>query len=136
MENDARKLSLLMVDDEVEFLQSTAAALGRRGFEVTTAQCGWIALDLLRTRRFDAAVLDLKMPGMTGDVLLKEIRQRWPDLPVIILTAHGTSGQMNEFNKEGIFQILPKPCDIEELAGAIRQSTDQNWQKWYRKLRL
>jgi DNA-binding NtrC family response regulator len=136
MPDETRKLSLLMVDDEAPFLESIAAALERRGIEVTTAQCGWIALDLLRAKRFDVAVIDIKMPGMNGDVLLKEIKQRWPELPVIILTAYGTSEQMGEFNKEGIFYFLPKPCDIEELTGAVRQSADEDWRKWYRRLRM
>jgi DNA-binding NtrC family response regulator len=106
------------VDDEVEFLQSTARALGRRGFEVTTVQNPAIGLKLLESETFDLAVLDVKMPKIPGDKMFREIKKRWPKMPVIMLTGHGTVEQAFETSKQGVFKYLTKPCDVEKLVQA------------------
>ncbi|NIO27685.1 MAG: response regulator [Candidatus Latescibacteria bacterium] len=136
MREATQKIRLILVDDEAEFLASTAAALIRRGIDVTTARSGWIALELLNDQKFDVAILDLKMPGMSGKVLHSEIKRRCPDMPVIILTGHGNSEQVGHFSKEGIFHYLSKPCDMETLVSVTRQSVDKYWQRWFRRLNL
>jgi DNA-binding NtrC family response regulator len=115
MSPDDRKVRLLLVDDEVEFLNSTAKALRRRGFEVTTVQNPAIGLKLLEHETFDVAVLDVKMPGISGDQMFKEMRRRWPETPVVMLTGHGTVEQAFEISKDGVFDYLTKPCDVEKL---------------------
>jgi len=117
IENE-RLVRVLLVDDELEFLNSTAKALRRRGFEITTVQNPVIGLKLLEHESFDVAVLDIKMPSIPGDQMFMEMKQHWPDTPVIILTGHGTADQALEISKEGIFEYLSKPCDIEKLAQA------------------
>lgn len=116
MNADRKKVRLLLVDDEVEFLQSTARALRRRGFEVTTTQNPAIGLKLLENETFDVAVLDVKMPGIPGDKMFREINKRWPEIPVIMLTGHGTLEQAFETSRDGVFEYLTKPCDVEKLA--------------------
>ena len=128
-------MRLILVDDEAGFLVSASTALKGRGIDVTTAQSGRMALELLNNERFDVAVLDLKMPEMAGDVLFREIKKRWPDMPVIILTGYGTLEQVGQFSKEGVFYYLRKPCDIEHLARVARQSASIHWRKWLRRLR-
>ncbi len=134
--DEERGIQLILVDDEVGFLSSVTTALERRGIAVTAVRCGWIALELLENQRFDSAVIDLKMPGMTGDVLFGEMKRRWPDLPVIILTGTGTPEHAGKFSSEGVFHYLPKPCDVDILVGVIRQSVSEDWRKWLHKLRL
>jgi len=116
------KIKLLLVDDEKEFLDSTSRALSRRSFEVTTASNGELALQLLEEQSFDAAVLDVKMPGIPGDRLFRRIKQLYPGMPMIILTGHGTVEQAFETSRDGIFDYLTKPCDMEKLAGKIREA--------------
>jgi DNA-binding NtrC family response regulator len=118
------KIKLLLVDDETEFLESTSRALSRRGFEVTTAPNGNLALNILRSQSFDAAVLDVKMPGIPGDRLFREIKQLRPGMPMIILTGHGTVQQAFQTSREGIFDYLTKPCDVEALARVIRKAVE------------
>ena len=127
---------LLLVDDEVEFLLSTAAALGRRALEVTTVLSGREALEQLDAESFDVAVVDLKMPGMTGDVLAREMKQRRPKMPVILLTAYGDSQLVGQLSKDGVYYYLRKPCDIETLASVARQAADGEWRKWIRRLKI
>lgn len=120
MNAKAKKTRVLLVDDESEFLTATAKALRRRGFDPLTADNGLTALDVLQRVVCDAVVLDIKMPGIDGEQVFYEIRRRWPKLPVVILTGHGTVQQAFKTSRDGLYEYLPKPCDVEELAEALR----------------
>ncbi|MFA6033135.1 MAG: response regulator, partial [Myxococcota bacterium] len=80
---------ILLADDEVNILRVLSAMLGREGYEVHTAPDGAAGLELFSRKSFDAVITDLKMPGVDGMALLKEILKRDPDVPVIMITAHG-----------------------------------------------
>lgn len=110
-----KEVRLLLVDDEIEFLNSTAKALRRRGFDVTTVHNPAVGLKLLEHETFDVAVLDVKMPDISGDRMFREMKRRWPDTPVIMLTGHGTVEQAFETSREGVFEYLTKPCDVDKL---------------------
>lgn len=116
MKSRERETRLLLVDDETDFLQATATALSRRGFQVTRARDGTVALAHLRAREFDVAVLDVKMPGIDGVDLFHRIKRDHRDLPVILLTGHATVTQAFQTSREGVYEYLAKPCDIEQIA--------------------
>ncbi len=120
------RIRLLLVDDEMDFLTSTTKALKRREFDVTPARYGATALKILEQEPFDIAVLDVKMPGMDGDELFREMKQRWPSIPVIMLTGHGTVEQAFQTSREGVFDYLSKPCDIEKLEQVARKAVAAN----------
>jgi len=122
MKGKTGRVRLLLVDDEMDFLTSTTKALMRRGFDVTQARYGATALKILESESFDVAVLDVKMPGMAGDELFREMKRRWPRIPVIMLTGHGTVEQAFQTSREGVFEYLSKPCDIEKLARVARKA--------------
>ena len=122
MKDKTKKTRLLLVDDEEEFLIATSQALERRGFEVTTAANGSDALELLTESEYDVAVVDVKMPGLAGDELFREIKRRWPYVPVVMLTGHGTMTQAFTISKEGVHDYLTKPCDMNHLAKVARQA--------------
>lgn len=113
---------LLLVDDEAEFLEATAAALGRRGFDVLTARDGYEALGTLCAEHVDVVVLDVKMPGIDGVEVFERVRRAYPGLPVIMLTGHGTVQQAFETSRRGAFDYLAKPCDMERLAQSARRA--------------
>jgi DNA-binding NtrC family response regulator len=115
-------VSLLLVDDELDFLAAVKKALSSRGFDVETAENGERAVERLRQHRPDVVVLDVKMPGIDGVQLFRRIHLVYPDVPVILLTGHGTVKQAFETSKEGVFEYLTKPCDVDELAGVVRQA--------------
>lgn len=119
-------LRMLFVDDEVEFLESMSEALSRRGFVVDDVEDGLTALRLLEDRRYDVVVLDVKMPGIDGEEVYERIRRRHPDLPVILLTGHGTVEQAFRTSKSGLFEYLTKPCEVEKLAAIARCAVEQS----------
>jgi len=115
-----------MVDDEVDFLASTSAALARRGFEVATAPDGEQAQRLLIRNDYDVALLDVKMPGIDGVELFNWIKQQKPGLPVILLTGHGSINQAFETSRGGVSDYITKPCDIEIIAEKLRGVVQKN----------
>ncbi len=131
MSRDASDIRLLMVDDEREFLQAVEPGLVRRGFEVTLAEDGVRALELLASRSFDVVVLDVKMPGIDGVDVFREIKRRTPDLPVVMLTGHGNIQQAFDTSREGVQEYLTKPCDVDTLARALREAVERSaaWER-------
>jgi DNA-binding NtrC family response regulator len=113
-------IRLLLVDDERDFLHAMEPGLARRGFDVTLAETGMAALDLLAQEEFDAVILDVKMPGLDGVDTFREIKRMAPDLPVVLLTGHGNLQQAFETSREGVYEYLTKPCDMEEIARVVR----------------
>jgi DNA-binding response OmpR family regulator len=119
MADTAGPIHLLLVDDEVGYLEVLSKRLRRRGFDVTAARSGAEAIRALRDRDFDAAVVDLKMEDMDGIELLKILRQMLPDLKVIMLTGHGSERAARDGLSLGAFDYLMKPIDLEVLVARI-----------------
>lgn len=118
--------NVLLVDDEKSFLEIMEKRLGTRDLEVTIAGSGQESLDILeKDKDIDVAILDVKMPGMDGLETLREMRSRFPLVEVIMLTGHGTIETAIEGMKQGAFDYLLKPCDIEQLVGLVRQAKDK-----------
>lgn len=115
---------VLLVDDEVGLLQSMKKILERRGMQVSTADRGEAALALLEESPVDVVVLDLKMPGMDGQEVLRRIKNRFPTIEVIILTGHPSVESALEVIKLGANEYMKKPPSIEELVGTIRRLYD------------
>jgi DNA-binding response OmpR family regulator len=111
-------IKVLMVDDEAKFRETTRKILNRRGFETIIAADGEEALEKLGENP-DVVVLDVKMPGMDGHQVLKEVKKRMPLVPVIMLTGHGALPSAREALVQGAYDYLAKPCDIDLLASKI-----------------
>ncbi len=126
MSREKLDIRLLMVDDEREFLQAVEPGLVRRGFDVTLAESGMRALELLASHSFDVVVLDVKMPGLDGVDVFREIKKRSPDLPVVMLTGHGNIQQAFETSREGVDEYLTKPCDVETLARVLQEAVQRS----------
>ena len=122
-------IRLLLVDDERDFLHAVEPGLVRRGFDVTLAETGMKALDILSQREFDVVILDVKMPGLDGVDTFREIKRMAPDLPVVLLTGHGNIQQAFETSREGVYEYLTKPCDGEEIARVVRGAAERGWLK-------
>jgi DNA-binding NtrC family response regulator len=123
------KIKLLIVDDEIKFLDSIAKRLELRGFEVTKATRGEEAVEAARTDKFDLALLDLKMPGMDGREVLEILKNEHKYLEVIILTGHGSVDSAVECTKLGAFSYLPKPYELENLLELLRQAYESRLKK-------
>ncbi len=109
------RIKLLIVDDELKFLDSISKRLELRDFAVTKASSGAAAIEAARTGKFDLALLDLKMPGMDGREVLRILKQEHDFLEVIILTGHGSIDSAVECTKLGAYGYLSKPCEMDKL---------------------
>jgi DNA-binding NtrC family response regulator len=115
-------IRLLVVDDEVGFVNILTKRLSRRNMEVTSAYTGTEAIQILRKQDFDVAVLDLKMEEMDGIEVLKIFKKMDPRLVVIMLTGHGSEQAAREGIEFGAFDYLTKPCELEELLAKIKEA--------------
>jgi DNA-binding response OmpR family regulator len=95
--------------------------MSKRNIEVTRAYSGTEALQALRKKDFDVTVLDLKMEDMDGVEILKIFKKIAPNLPVIMLTGHGSEEAARDGIRFGAFDYLTKPCDFEELIVKIQE---------------
>jgi DNA-binding NtrC family response regulator len=109
------KMQIMLVDDEHRFLVTTSKLLTRKGYQVVTATSGAEALRKLTEAQVHVVVLDVKMPGMDGIASLKEIKKRFPDVEVILLTGHATLESAVEGLNAGACDYLMKPCNLDEL---------------------
>jgi DNA-binding NtrC family response regulator len=119
------KINLLIVDDEEQFLESIGKSLELRDFKVTAVNRGDKAIAAARETPVDIALVDLKMPGISGEETLKRLKEENKWIEVVILTGHGAIYSAVECAKLGAFSYLQKPCELslllEALQGAYRK---------------
>ncbi len=116
------KLRILMVDDEINMLESMGDILRDEGYFVATASSGKEALSTLdRDSNFDLVITDLKMPGMTGLELLQAVVEHYPDIQVIVLTGFGSIDGAVEAMRLGAFDYILKPFNPEEALRSIEK---------------
>lgn len=123
------KIKLLICDDEIQFLDSIAKRLEIRGFDVTKASSGDQAVAAARQGKFDLALLDLKMPGMSGLEVLEILKGEHKFLEVIILTGHGSIDSAVESTKQGAFGYLSKPYELEKLLEVLKDAYETRLKK-------
>ncbi len=116
------KVRVLLVDDEVQFVETLAERLETRGFAVDTAFSGDQAIEKIRQKDLDVVVLDVLMPGITGIDTLREIKRLKPLTEVIMLTGHATVETAIEGMKLGAYDYLMKPTDINDLVDKITKA--------------
>jgi two-component system NtrC family response regulator len=115
--------TILIVDDEKNYLLVLSAVLEEEGYEVLTAQSGPDALETLKSSDIDLVLTDMKMPGMDGIELLERVKAHDADLPVIMMTAHGTVDKAVEAMQKGAYSYILKPFDNERLVLYVRKAT-------------
>jgi len=118
----AGDIHVLIVDDEDEFLEAVSERLSMRGFDVTTATNGEAALEIADSKKFDLALVDLKMPGLDGQQVLAALKERHKHLEVIILTGHGSLDSAVDCTKLGAFGYLPKPYEFDKLVDTLKDA--------------
>jgi DNA-binding NtrC family response regulator len=118
-EPDRPPIRLLFVDDEEDFVEYMSARLRRHHLDVAGFTSAREALNQTEGRTFDVGLLDLKMPEMDGVELLRHLKDRDPDMQVIILTGHGSIESAFETGKMSAYEYLLKPCDFDALVLSI-----------------
>jgi len=116
------RAQILLVDDDVGLLKLLAMRLNAAGYSVDTAESGEQALALMGASQPKLIITDLRMDGMDGMGLYNAVHERYPALPLIILTAHGTIPEAVEATKRGVFGFLTKPFDSKGLLRSVEQA--------------
>ncbi|WAC08236.1 MAG: response regulator [Thermodesulfobacteriota bacterium] len=125
------KISLLLVDDERQFLETICKRLELRNFEVTPVSSGEEAIEAARKNEFEIALVDLKMPGMGGEQVLEVLKKEHKFLEVIILTGHGSIDSAVRTTKLGAYYYLQKPCELEMLLQVLEEAYQKRIQNKY-----
>ena len=112
-------LRVLLVDDEESYLETAAKIFRRKGIDVELCSIGRNVVEILRAKKCQVVVLDLKMPGMTGQEVLREIEGSLPSVQVIILTGHATSDDAAVCLTSGAFDFLIKPVEMSHLLDRV-----------------
>ncbi len=115
-------IKVLMVDDEEGFVNVMAKRMGKRGVEIVKSFSGTEGIQVLRRQVFDAAVVDLKLGDMNGIEILKIFKKMDPDMPVIMLTGHGSEEAARDGIQYGAFDYLTKPYELEALVQKINEA--------------
>jgi DNA-binding NtrC family response regulator len=129
------KIKMMLVDDEERFLETTRKLLAKKGYEAITATSGQEALEILKSKLIHVVILDVKMPVMDGIATLKEIKNRFPMVEVIMLTGHATVESAIEGLKSGATDYLIKPTDIDELIDKAEEAFKKR-QQLEQKIRM
>ena len=124
-----KKLKLLLVDDEQEFVETLADRLKMRDLDAAIAHDGEEALSAVEREEPDVIVLDLKMPGIHGIEVLKQVKDAYPNVEVIILTGHGSKKDQDAAASLGAFDYLKKPADLDALVRRINGAFQQKMKK-------
>ncbi len=117
---------ILLVDDEKAFVDTMAKRLKKRNLNIAKAFSGEEALEHIHVHpKIEVVILDVKMPGMDGTVVLREIKNNYPLIEVIMLTGHATVESGIEGMKLGAFDYLTKPCDIDDLIAKVDEAANK-----------
>jgi two-component system, NtrC family, response regulator HydG len=117
------KARILLVDDDADYLDSTKDVLEEEGYEVVTAGSGEEAVRAAERRRFDVAVMDIKMPGLNGVEAFIEMKKRDPRVRCIMCTAYIVESLIRQALQEGVYAVLNKPFEIEALLKMIEDAS-------------
>ena len=115
-----KDMKVLLVDDEEEFVKALAERLKMRDLRSDTVLDGEEALSFVEDQEPDVMVLDLKMPGIDGMEVLRQVRKAYPKIQVIILTGHGTEKHEEEAKRLGAFDYLEKPVNLDVLVKKMK----------------
>ena len=119
---------VLLVDDEVEFVETFSERLKMRNIEILSAFSGKEALQILESNQdTEVVILDVKMPEMDGIETLAEIKKRYPLAEVIMLSGHADVESAIEGMKQGAFDYLMKPCDMDQIIAKLNEAAAKKW---------
>lgn len=119
------KLRVLVVDDEKRIRDGCTQMLSDEGFHVATAESGELGLSMLDKAHYDIVLLDLMMPGLSGQEVLEHVGASHPDTVIIVITGYATLEHAIDAMKRGAFDFIPKPFSPQELRVVIKKATER-----------
>lgn len=118
-------IKILLVDDEADFVETMTKRFGIRKMPVTSASSGAEALQLVEAQDYDVVILDVRMPGMDGLEVLRQIRLKRPLTEVIMLTGHASLEAGMQGMSLGAYDYVLKPADFDELLDKVRRAAER-----------
>lgn len=118
------KFTLLIIDDEKNIREGLAANFELEGYSVKTAADGAEGLEYIRKGDIDLVITDLRMPGVTGEEVLKTVTAECPGIPVIILTGHGSIDAAVDAMRHGAYNFLTKPLNLDQLGLIVKRALE------------
>jgi len=128
------KLKILVVDDEHSIRETFNLRLSKWGYDVHLAHDGTSCMELLANNDFDVVITDLKMPGIKGNELVKLIRERFPDIEIIVITGFATVEVAVEVMKDGVCDFLCKPLNFSQIKTLLKKIDERVTLKFENKL--
>jgi DNA-binding NtrC family response regulator len=119
-------MKILVVDDEDIVLSSCRRVLGSEGYEIVSVKSAKDALEAMEKTPFYLLLIDIKMPEKDGIYLIKEIRNRWKDIPIIVMSGYSTSEIMAHTAKMGAAAFISKPFTPDELVETVRSVSERS----------
>src|SRR3954451_25305060 len=120
-----RSLRVLFVDDEQALRETMRLELPRLGHEITVCADGKAAVKELEKSVFDAAILDLRMPGMSGLEVLEHLKKVSPDTEAVVMTGHASMETAIEAIRLGACEYMPKPCKLAEVEAVLAKVAER-----------
>ncbi|MEY4002928.1 MAG: hypothetical protein RIT07_970, partial [Bacteroidota bacterium] len=117
---------ILVIDDEAAIRETLKEILEYEKYEVTLAEDGSKGLQLLQKNTFDVILSDVKMPGIDGMDLLDRVQALAPDVPMVMISGHGSVEMAIEATKKGAYDFITKPPDLNRLLITLRNAVDRN----------
>lgn len=121
---DVRR-KILVVDDEVDILEMIELGLQPSGYELLLASRGDRAMQLFDRHRVDLVICDIRMPGMNGMTIIERLRERAPELPIIIVTGFAAPDTLEQCAKVGVVEVLRKPFVFQDLSNAVKSALER-----------
>ncbi len=125
MTKETSAINLMLVDDDDAFREALSEELLRSGFKLTAVADAEAALRASENKSFDVAIIDLNLPGLPGESLIREIRERSPSTELIVLTGNATIENAVCTLKNGAYDFLTKPCNLDELETVIHRAFEK-----------
>ena len=125
---------ILIVDDELRMCDSLEFLLSSHGYEISTANSGKEALDLLSRERFDIAILDIVLPDINGHRLMEHISDQTPETTVIFITGYATLDSATEALRKGAYDYIKKPFGDDELLKTVENALSQKRLKYEKEI--
>jgi DNA-binding response OmpR family regulator len=119
------KFKVLIVDDEIDFLETIVKRLKARNIQVTGVESGVKALEIIKDQDYDVVILDVKMPVLDGIETLREMKKKKPLMEVIMLTGHASVESGIQGMQLGAFDYVMKPVALDELLEKMRQAYER-----------
>lgn len=116
---------VLVIDDEAIVRVSCQRVLEPEGFIVDVTSRGDEALQMMERQSYDVVLTDLKMPDMDGLEVLREIKKKWPDIQVIVITGYGTISTAVQAVKLGAYDVIEKPFSPETILNVVKKALEE-----------